>query len=117
AGEEGNGQTELIEALAGLRPISSGHIAMAGTEVAMLGVRQRADAGLSHVPEDRHHRGLILEYSIADNLILGQQHKYSHGIALDANRIAANALTRINEFDIRPPVPALPARALSGGNQ
>ena len=117
AGVEGNGQTELIEALAGLRAVSSGHIAMAGTEVAMFGVRERSEAGLSHVPEDRHHRGLILDFSIADNLILGQQHRFSKGLALDGHRIAAHAVDRIARFDIRPPVAGLPASALSGGNQ
>jgi len=80
-------------------------------------VRDRADAGLSHVPEDRHVRGLVLEFPVADNLILGRQHRFVRGPALDRARIAENARAQIAAFDIRPPAPALPARALSGGNQ
>jgi len=73
--------------------------------------------GLSHIPEDRHRRGLILDYSIADNLLLGLQSEFSSKGVLDADRIAENAKTQIEAFDIRPPSPELPARALSGGNQ
>jgi simple sugar transport system ATP-binding protein len=81
-------------------------------------VRTRADAGLSHIPEDRHRRGLVLEYSVADNLILGQQHRFTRGArSLDQARIATNASDRIKTFDIRPPDESLPSRALSGGNQ
>jgi general nucleoside transport system ATP-binding protein len=81
-------------------------------------VRHRADSGLSHIPEDRHRRGLVLEYSVADNLILGQQHRFTGGAStLDHARIAANAASRIATFDIRPPDESLPSRALSGGNQ
>ena len=127
AGVEGNGQTELVEAIAGLRPVTSGSIRMTGADGRVVdfaregvreGVRERGDAGLSHIPEDRHRRGLILDYSIADNLILGQQHRYARGLgALDDGRIARDAAERVRAFDIRPPDPALPARALSGGNQ
>jgi simple sugar transport system ATP-binding protein len=80
-------------------------------------VRERSDAGLSHIPEDRHHRGLVLEQTIAENLILGQQHRFADGVRLDAGRIAANARRQIETFDIRPADPRLAARALSGGNQ
>ena len=117
AGVEGNGQTELIEALAGLARATRGRIVLAGRDVTALGVRDRADAGLSHVPEDRHRRGLILDYPVADNLVLGLQHRFTRGAALDRGRIAENARQRIAEFDIRPADAALPARALSGGNQ
>jgi simple sugar transport system ATP-binding protein len=117
AGVEGNGQTELIEALAGLARPTRGRIVLAGRDVTALGVRDRADAGLSHVPEDRHRRGLVLDYAIADNLVLGLQHRFTRGAALDRARIAENARQRIAEFDIRPADAALPARALSGGNQ
>jgi general nucleoside transport system ATP-binding protein len=122
AGVEGNGQTELIEAIAGLRPAASGQILLAGADgtlrdVGRVSVRDRADAGLSHIPEDRHARGLVLDYSVADNLILGLQHHFSRGLRLDRERIAENARRQVAAFDIRPPDPALPARALSGGNQ
>jgi len=123
AGVEGNGQTELIEAITGLRDVSSGTISIADAsgalrEVTDSDVRSRADAGLSHIPEDRHRRGLVLEYSVADNLILGQQHRFTASAsALDRARIASNAASRISTFDIRPPDESLPSRALSGGNQ
>ena len=123
AGVEGNGQTELIEAITGLRAPASGTISIvdlggAEHDITERDVRRRADAGLSHIPEDRHRRGLVLEYSVADNLILGQQHRFtgSAGV-LDHARIAANAARRIQTFDIRPPDESLPSRALSGGNQ
>ncbi len=119
AGVEGNGQTELLEAIAGLRPATAGSVRLGGTELLTLDVRGRGDAGLSHIPEDRHRRGLILEYSIADNLIFGQQHRFSRrgsGV-IDRAAVTANAASRIAEYDIRPTDATLPARALSGGNQ
>ena len=117
AGVEGNGQTELLEALAGLARPAAGSIALAGRDVTALGVRARAEAGLSHIPEDRHRRGLVLDYSIADNLVLGLQHRFSQGARLDRRAVDENARRLVREFDIRPADPALPARALSGGNQ
>jgi ABC-type uncharacterized transport system ATPase subunit len=117
AGVEGNGQTELLEALAGLRRAKSGRILLDDALLDSRSVRERADAGLSHIPEDRHRRGLVLDYSVANNLILGRQHKFDTPIGLDASAIAAEAVTQIRAFDIRPPDPSLPARALSGGNQ
>jgi simple sugar transport system ATP-binding protein len=117
AGVEGNGQTELLEAIAGLRAVREGRISIGGRDVTNLSVKNRGDAGLSHIPEDRHARGLVLEYSVAENLILGQQHRYVGGLQLDREQILNNARRQIRAFDIRPPDPALPARALSGGNQ
>ena len=117
AGVEGNGQTELVEAIAGLRPIADGRIAIGGRDITRSSVRQRADAGLSHIPEDRHHRGLILDYSVADNLVLGQQHRFARRTVMDRRAVAANATRQISSFDIRPPDARLAARALSGGNQ
>ena len=117
AGVEGNGQTELVEAIAGLRPASGGTIRLGARDLAGLAVRARADAGLSHIPEDRHRRGLVLDYSVAENLIFGRQHHFARGASLDRARVAAHAVEQVRAFDIRPPDPALPARALSGGNQ
>lgn len=117
AGVEGNGQTELVEAIAGLRQPTTGSIHMAGTEITRASVRDRGDRGLSHIPEDRHERGLVLEYTIADNLILGQQHRFTKRWILDTARIGAHARHLIETYDIRPGDPSLPARALSGGNQ
>lgn len=117
AGVEGNGQTELVEAIAGLRRPTSGSISLGARDVTRLSVRERSDAGLSHIPEDRHRRGLILDYSIGDNLILGMQHRFSDSGILASDRIRTNAGQRIAEFDIRPPMQDLSARTLSGGNQ
>jgi simple sugar transport system ATP-binding protein len=117
AGVEGNGQTELLEALAGLRAPRAGSIRIGSRDITALGVKERGDAGLSHIPEDRHARGLILDYSIAENLILGQQHHFTRGVRLDQEKITENADRQIASFDIRPPNPLAPARTLSGGNQ
>ena len=117
AGVEGNGQTELIEALAGLRPVFAGDILIDGVDITRRGVARRHEAGLSHIPEDRQRRGLILEYTVADNLILGQQEQFSAKGVIARDKVADNASREIATFDIRPPDPRLPARALSGGNQ
>jgi simple sugar transport system ATP-binding protein len=116
AGVEGNGQTELVEALAGLRP-ATGSILLAGRDLTACAVRERGDAGLSHIPEDRHGRGLILDYRVSENLILGRQHRFTRGLALDRARIMEHARRLVAAYDIRPGDPELPARALSGGNQ
>lgn len=117
AGVEGNGQTELIEALAGLRSVVSGTIILGSREVTQASVRERSAAGLSHIPEDRQRRGLVLDYSVGDNLILGDQHEFTRGSRLDRGRITSNAEAKISHFDVRPPDSLLPVRALSGGNQ
>ncbi|HET9984191.1 MAG TPA: ABC transporter ATP-binding protein [Longimicrobiales bacterium] len=117
AGVEGNGQTELVEAIAGLRPAASGSIRLAGQELSARSPRERTGSGLSHIPEDRHSRGLILDYSVGDNLILGLQDRYARRGVLDRERIERNAEEKIRGFDIRPPDASLAARALSGGNQ
>ena len=117
AGVEGNGQSALIEAIVGLRKAQSGEIRVAGTNVTALSVSEREARGLAHIPEDRHRRGLVLDYSIADNLILGRQRSYEHRGVLDRQRILADARTAIEIADIRPADPMLPVRGLSGGNQ
>lgn len=116
AGVEGNGQTELVEALAGLTH-ATGSVMLAGRDIVPMNVRARGDAGLSHIPEDRHERGLVLDYPVSDNLILGQQHRFTRGGTLDRDRVMDHALKMIGAYDIRPANPLLPARALSGGNQ
>jgi len=117
AGVEGNGQSELIEAIAGLRAIAGGYVGIGGRDLTSASPRERTDAGLSHIPEDRQRRGLIMNYSVADNLILGVQHRFTHRGSLDRAAIAEYAREQIRTFDIRPTDASLPARALSGGNQ
>jgi simple sugar transport system ATP-binding protein len=124
AGVEGNGQTELIEALAGLIPAArvSGTVTLGGRDVTTLNARHRRDAGIAHVPEDRHRRGLVLEFSVAENAILGVHNRppavrSGRGVLFDRPGIVARAERVIRDFDVRPQNPALPVRALSGGNQ
>lgn len=123
AGVEGNGQTELIEALAGLIPTShvSGSIAFEGQDITRTDARQRKELGIAHIPEDRHRRGLLLDFSLAENTILGVHYRRPAvsfaGILLDEKGIQQRAQQVIRDFDVRPPNAALPARALSGGNQ
>ena len=124
AGVEGNGQTELIEALAGLLPESrvTGMVTFNGRDIRQLDTRRRREIGIAHVPEDRHRRGLLLEFSVSENAILGVHYRppAASGFAsvlLDEQAIRRRTELVIREFDVRPPNPALPARALSGGNQ
>ena len=124
AGVEGNGQTELIEALAGLVPQShiAGSVRFGERDLRSFTARQRREIGIAHVPEDRHRRGLLLEFSLAENAILGVHYRppVASGLGtllLDQKAIDERADLIVYEFDVRPPNPALPARALSGGNQ
>src|SRR5438128_8220417 len=122
AGVEGNGQTELIEALAGLVPGSyvSGTIAFEGRDITQTHARKRKELGIAHVPEDRQRRGLLLDFSLAENTILGVHYRKpavaGGGILLDQKGIQKRTEQVIRHFDVRPPNPVLPARALSGGN-
>jgi general nucleoside transport system ATP-binding protein len=124
AGVEGNGQTELIEALAGLIEPSqlTGEINFEGKNLNNLGARVRRELGIAHIPEDRHRRGLLLDFSLSENSILGVHYRppiaaLAGGVFLDENAIQRRAAEIITKFDVRPPDAALPARALSGGNQ
>ncbi len=122
AGVEGNGQTELIEALAGLVPASqlSGEIQLENRSVTHANARSRREFGIAHIPEDRHRRGLLLEFSLSENAILGVHYRkpiVSAGVFLVDQAIRNRTKEIIENFDVRPPNPTLPARALSGGNQ
>jgi ABC-type uncharacterized transport system ATPase subunit len=123
AGVEGNGQTELVEALAGLIGAArlSGEIQFEGKNIATKGARSRRELGIAHIPEDRHRRGLLLDFTLAENSILGVHYRkpivsYA-GVFLDDNAIQRRVGDIIERFDVRPANPILPARALSGGNQ
>ena len=120
AGVEGNGQSELVEVLAGTRRAASGRILLGDREVVNLGAAAIRAAGVSHIPEDRRGAGLVLNYSVADNLILGRQGTplFSwDGLVLRIKAIFDWARKLITEFDIRTPSAKTPARTLSGGNQ
>jgi simple sugar transport system ATP-binding protein len=115
AGVEGNGQTELGLALAGLVPLYAGRVAIDGADLSHASVHARQAAGLGHVPEDRHERGLVLDFSVEENLLLGRDEEY--GAVLDRAALRRDTDELIRDFDVRPPSPTAPARALSGGNQ
>ncbi len=119
AGVEGNGQHELVECLAGLRPPVRGEVAVAGVPVSRANVREHFAAGLAHVPSDRLHRGLVPQMTLAENLILGRQDDpaLSRGPWLSPRRLIEHARPEIEAFDVRPPDPAARAGGLSGGNQ
>jgi simple sugar transport system ATP-binding protein len=118
AGVEGNGQTELALATCGLVPVTGGTIRVLGADMTNASPAARLRAGLAHVPEDRHGRGLVLDFSVAENLALGREERVSaRGGLLTQSALQRAAAPTIARFGIRPPDPALPARALSGGNQ
>jgi simple sugar transport system ATP-binding protein len=117
AGVEGNGQTELALALAGVLPVESGRVQIDGNDVTGERVRARQRRGVAHIPEDRHGRGLVLPFTVEDNLLLGREDGYARPLALDFARLHADALDVIRRFDVRPPEPSAAAAALSGGNQ
>ncbi|HEU5387167.1 MAG TPA: ABC transporter ATP-binding protein [Streptosporangiaceae bacterium] len=119
AGVQGNGQTELCEALIGLRPISDGHVRLGDRDLTHATPRQRLHAGLAYVPEDRQEDGLIGGFSVADNMVLDtyNQLPYAKGINLNLSAIASNAADRVKEFDVRTTSTETPVGTLSGGNQ
>ena len=119
AGVQGNGQTELTEALLGLRPIASGHIWLNGRDLTHGTPRQRLHAGIAYIPEDRQEDGLVGAFSVADNMILDSYDRapFSSGINLDLGAIASNAAERVQEFDVRTQSTDTPVGMLSGGNQ
>ena len=120
AGVDGNGQTELIEAITGLRKVDSGRILLNGVDISNLSIRHRNEQGLGHIPEDRHKYGLILDFTLENNLILENYYKMpfsSKGI-LNKEKIHSYAETLIEQFDVRAGQgPATSTRSMSGGNQ
>lgn len=119
AGVDGNGQSELIEVLTGLRPPVSGQIELKGVTITKKSTRKRADMGLGHIPEDRQKRGLVLDFSLWENMILGRQHQkpFSQNGLLNSQKVRGYARELIQEFDVRTPNEEVEAKALSGGNQ
>jgi len=119
AGIEGNGQTELIEALAGLRKIRSGNIEFDGRDITNNSAREMKELGIAHIPEDRHKRGLLLNWDLADNAILGVHYRapVSSSGFIDSSAVDKRIDEIIKNFDVRPPNAELTARSLSGGNQ
>jgi simple sugar transport system ATP-binding protein len=119
AGVGGNGQTELIDAIVGLRRPASGTITLKGKDITHASARFSIEVGVSHVPEDRRRRGLVLEFNLAENLVLGD-HRMApyarHGVTRP-REVVAMAKKRIKDYDIRTPSERIAAADLSGGNQ
>ena len=117
AGVQGNGQTELAEALLGRMPTLSGHIKLGNADVTRANPRRTLDAGVGYVTEDRQRDGLISSMTIAENLVLDQIDSFAGFGTLNTRAIAAHGRAVVDEFDIRTPDVSLPASSLSGGNQ
>jgi len=119
AGVDGNGQTELSEVLTGLRKKEKGTIRFKGREIKSPQTKRLFEEGISHIPEDRQRRGLVMDFKLYENLILGRHHKkpYVKGWSLDNKKIKEEARRLIKEFDVRTPSENVEAKSLSGGNQ
>jgi simple sugar transport system ATP-binding protein len=119
AGVEGNGQHELVECLAGLRPPARGEIVIAGHRCSGRSAREHLAAGLAHIPSDRLRRALVPEMTLAENLVLGLQRSPSLGRGpwLHREALRRRAIPLLAEYDVRPPDPLIRAAQLSGGNQ
>jgi general nucleoside transport system ATP-binding protein len=119
AGVDGNGQSELIEAITGLRKIDSGTVKLNGKEITKLSPRKITESGIGHIPQDRHKHGLVLDFPIGENMVLQtyyQEPNSKMGV-LNFKNIYKKAKSLIEEFDVRTPSEFTLARALSGGNQ
>lgn len=119
AGVQGNGQTELVEALTGLRKAAGGTISLDGKDLTHSNPRERHQMGMAHIPEDRQRQGLVGGLSVAENLVLTRYHddQFSHGVIVDWDAADAIADTLISEYDIRTPSKETGVGTLSGGNQ
>ena len=121
AGIDGNGQTELVYGLTGLEPLSGGKITMCGQDITHMPIRKKSLLGMSHIPEDRHKHGLVLDYSLEDNLVLQRYFEPEFTTKagfLRRDNIRKYATRLIEEYDVRSGQgPVTPARSMSGGNQ
>jgi simple sugar transport system ATP-binding protein len=119
AGVQGNGQRELVEALTGLRSIESGQFSIDGQDSTKFKPRQITEAGVAHIPEDREKHGLVMAYSVADNMVLNNyyQSPFASGVVMHQDEIDEQAEELVAEYDVRTPSIYTPARNLSGGNK
>jgi simple sugar transport system ATP-binding protein len=119
AGVQGNGQRELVEALTGLRAVEAGSITIEGRDSTHYKPRQITEMGVAHIPEDREKHGLVMAYSIADNMVLNNyyQQPFASGVVMHQDEIDEQAEQLVEEFDVRTPSIHTPARNLSGGNK
>ena len=119
AGVQGNGQTELVEAIAGLRRVAGGSMSLSGRDMTQDSPRERHAAGMAHIPEDRQRQGLVVDMSITENLVLTRYHdaEFSNGVRMNWSAAAEKAAAMVDAYDIRTSDPAQAASTLSGGNQ
>jgi simple sugar transport system ATP-binding protein len=119
AGVEGNGQSELIDVILGLRVPTNGRILLAGDDIARLPTRERREAGIGYIPEDRHRRGLLMSSPLWENVMLGHQTQapYAKGPWIDRRGARRRAEEIVESFDVRTPGVDVAGHALSGGNQ
>lgn len=119
AGVEGNGQVELADVLAGVAAPASGVVRLGGEDVTQAGVAERMRLGLAHIPEDRQTQALVLEFSVAENVLLGlwPEGRFRCGPLLKQNAIRQTASMILSDFGVRGAAPSTPAGSLSGGNQ
>jgi simple sugar transport system ATP-binding protein len=119
AGVDGNGQSELVEAITGLQSVDAGEIRFRGEDVTTASRRDRIDAGMAYVPEDRQERGLVMEFDLVENGLLGSQHdpELAANGRIDWPKTRDHAESIIDEYDVRPPDADADAESLSGGNQ
>jgi simple sugar transport system ATP-binding protein len=119
AGVQGNGQTELVEVLTGLRPPFTGRLRIAGQEVTHVSPRAITELGVAHIPEDRQRDGLVLSYPVADNMVLNTYYlaPFARGVIIQEAAVNQAAAERVKQFDVRTPGIAAGAGTLSGGNQ
>ena len=119
AGVQGNGQTELVEALTGMRPVAGGQLFIKGEDMTKASPRAVTEQGVGHVPEDRQRDGLVSSFTVMHNLVLCTyyQDAFSHSIVVDERAIADNARELVGRYDVRPPIINNNAGGLSGGNQ
>lgn len=119
AGVQGNGQTELIEAITGLRPVDSGTIRLHNDDITSMSRRERIESGIAYIPEDRQSEGLVMDYSLARNALLGNQTRepFVSNEFIDWGAVRTHAEDIIEEYDVQPPNADANAESLSGGNQ
>ncbi|WP_226022969.1 ABC transporter ATP-binding protein [Halomicrobium salinisoli] len=119
AGVDGNGQAELVEAITGLRPAESGTVTFQGENFEGMSRRERIESGIAYVPEDRQEKGLVQDYNLVRNALLGNQtiEPYVEGGFIDWNTVREHAADIIEAYDVQPPNPDAEAASLSGGNQ
>ena len=123
AGVAGNGQSELLDVIAGIKPATSGHVSLKGKDIPLSSgflAKARRDAGIGHIPEDRHRRGLIMRFKAWENAVFGYHRRKSSGGGgwlVDQKQRQADAAKKIRDYDVRPADPNLEAHNYSGGNQ